>query len=165
MDKERKPVPLGRFDSEQQNKRRWVLGPDPDESNLDIEIVPAIRAIRQTGIETIASSAGLTTSPFKGWGSYIQLNLHFFPGSKRMANKISKFAEDVTTGLREELNNPNISLQLVSAEKWNDDLETMSMEVDRWGIYRLQLVGSANDDEIKFAWNKVAEKFNKAVVE
>ena len=165
VEKDRKPIPLGKFGSDRLNKRRRVLGSDPDESNLDIEIVPAIRAIRQTGIETIASSAGLTTSPFKGWGSYIQLNLRFFPGSKQMANKISKFAQAVTAELREELNNPNISLQLVSAVKWNDDLGTTSMEVDRWEIYRLQLVGSANDDEIKFAWNKVAEKFDKSVVE
>lgn len=164
MEKERKSIPLGKFGSERLNKQRWVLQSDPDESSLDAAIVPAIRAIRQTGIETIASSAGLTTSPFR-WGSYVQLNLQIFPGGKQIANKISEFAASMTAELRKELRNPNIALQLVSAEKWNEDPDTTSIETDHYEIYRLQSVGSANDEEIKFVWNKVAEKFNKSVVE
>lgn len=165
MEKARKPIPLGKFDSKDLNKQRWVLQSNPDESNLDAEIVPAIRAIRQTGVETIASSAGLTTSPFRGWGSYVQLNLQIFPGGTQIANKIHDFAASLTSELRQELKNPNITLQLVSAEKWMDDSETTSMEIVGHEIYRLQLVGSASDEEIKFAWNKVAVKFNKSVVE
>ena len=165
MDKDPKPIPLGRFTSERLNKRRFILQQDPHESDVDSEIVNAIRAIRNTGIETIASSAGATESPFKGWGSYIQINLMIFPGGKKIAKKINQFAKIITPELRKELNNPNIALQFVSAERWRDDEKTTSMKITQHDIYRLQLVGFANDDEIRFAWNKVAERFTPSVIQ
>ena len=88
-----------------------------------------------------------------------------FPGGKKIAKKINQFAKIITPELRKELNNPNIALQFVSAERWRDDEKTTSMKITQHDIYRLQLVGFANDDEIRFAWNKVAERFTPSVIQ
>jgi len=165
MDEEPKRMPLGKFNSDRLNKNRFVLGPNPEERIIDPEIVGAVRAIRNTGIETMSSSAGTTSSLTKGWGSFILLNLMISPEGKDIAKKIRQFADSITGEVRGELNNPSISLQLVSAERFNEDMRTTSMQTSRHDIYRLQLIGFADDDQIRYMWNKVAERFNASVVE
>ncbi len=171
-------MPLGRFDSTRLNEARFVLGPNPIESEIDPEIVKAVRAIRGTGIETLSSSAGTTNSLTAGWGSFILLNLMLFPRDKQIpqglrqfdslmiVTKIRHFADSITEELRRELGNPNISLQLVLDERAAENKGTTAVQ-SRGGhdIYRLQLVGFADDKEISFAWGKVAQKFNRSIVE
>lgn len=159
----RGPIRLGAFGSESLNKKRWVLQHDPRPETLEPEMIPAIEAIRNTGIETVASSSGLTTSPAEGWGSYIQLNLHF--NKEVIVPKIVAFAETISIQLQTELKNPDIILQLVSTEKWYEDQKTISVEIGKWEFYRLQLIGSKNDEEKIYAWGVVAKMFNSSVLE
>lgn len=152
----------------QEARQRWHLQPDSEyaqsEATIHPEILPAVKSIRNCDIETIASNSGIGQISGKGWGSYIQIQL-IFDGDLEVAKKIDVFAKALTSELRNELGNPAISLQLVSAERWVENQETTSMEITRLPIYRLQLVGYTNDEEIRYAWKKVAEKFTPSVIE
>ena len=135
-----------------------------DESDILPEMLPVVRAIRNAGIETIASNSEVGHIGDSPFGSYIQIRL-IYKGGPEIAKKIDAFAKTLTPELRKETGNPNLALQVVSAEKWYDDQDTTSIEIINLPIYRLQLTGHTNDEEIRYVWNTVAEKFNHSVIE
>lgn len=140
------------------------LDTDYDEACIHPEILPAVRALRNGGVETIASHPGIGLIGVEhAWGSYIQIRL-FAEDGFEVARKISDFALDLTVRLQEELRNSQIALQLVSAEAWYQDRKTTSME-SKIPLYRLQLVGQTNDSEILHAWNAVAQSFSSSVLQ
>lgn len=129
-----------------------------DETSIHPEILPAVKALRASGVETIASHSGIGQIGVEhAWGPYIQVRL-FTKDGFEVARKINEFAQGLTLRLRQDLNNPVLTLQLVSAEEWYKDQNTTSMETNV-PIYRLQLVGQRTDDEIRQAWNAVAQEF------
>jgi len=144
---------------------RMFLQPDFDESSINPEIFNAVKSIRNSGIETIASNSGIGQIGNKNsWGSFIQIQLLLKDGLE-IAEKINTFAQSLTPELQQELDNPSLSLQLVSAEKWFKNHDTTSMKISNLPIYRLQLVGYSKDEEIRYVWNKVAQKFTPSVIE
>lgn len=141
---------------------KFRLQPEPEESDIQPEILPAVKAIRRTGIETIASNAAIGGHLIE-YGSYIQLQL-MDKGGAQVAEKIRLFAQEITNELRAELQNPEIALMLVSAEAWYEDRNTVSMDAPRFGVYRIQLVNYRSDAEIRKSWVKVASRFTREVI-
>lgn len=134
-----------------------------DEANIHPEILPAVKSLRASGVETIASQSGVGQIGVEdAWGSYIQLRL-FTPDGFKIARKISEFARAISPRLQQDLANPVLTLQLVSAEEWYKDRNTASIETSI-PIYRLQLVGQTRDDEIRHAWTSVAQEFSPSVI-
>ncbi len=139
------------------------LDSDYDESSIHPEILPAVKALRNSGCETIASHSGIgQIGVVHAWGSYIQIRL-FTEDSFEITRKISKFAKELTARLRQDLGNSQLTLQLVSAEAWYKDQNTTSAESDI-PIYRLQLIGQSSDEEICHAWSTVAQEFSPSVI-
>ena len=75
-----------------------------------------------------------------------------------MVKKIDRYARRIAKRFRAELGNPQIDLQLVSAERWFEDRDTASID-SAIPIYRLQLIGQTQDDQILYAWREVAASF------
>lgn len=135
------------------------LDTDYDEASIDPEILLAVKALRNSGVETIASNSGIgQIGDEDGWGSYIQVRL-FTEDGFEVAQKIKVFADALTLKLRQTLGNSALTLQLVSTELWYEDRNTTSMKT-LVPIYRLQLVGHSNDEEICHVWNTVAQDFS-----
>jgi|SRR3989344_878165 len=135
------------------------------ESSIDAEILPAVTALRNAGVETIASKSGIGEIGVEdAWGSYVQIILPS-ENNLEVARKIAEFAVKLTSELQKELNNPAISLQLVSAEKWREDTKTISMEISLIPVYRLQLTGHVNEEEIRYVWSAVSKRFNRQIIE
>jgi len=142
------------------NERLFPLQGELNESIIDADILGAVIAIRDSGIETIASNSGVgEIGSERGWGSFIQIALTQTQADNRLAERVLKFADDISQHIRVELGNREIALQLVSAERWHEDRNTTSLD-SRFPIYRLQLVGPSHDDEIRYAWTKVAKSFD-----
>lgn len=136
----------------------WLQG-ELDESIIDPEILLAIRAIRNEGIETTASNSGIGQIGLDhSWGSYVQIALTESQLDEQLVRKINRYARRMAERFRAELGNPQIDLQLVSAERWFEDRDTASID-SAVPIYRLQLVGQTHDDEILYAWREVAASF------
>jgi len=136
----------------------WLQG-ELDESIIDPEILPAIMAIRNEGIETTASNSGVGHIGLDfGWGSYIQIALTESQLDEQLVKKIDRYARRIAKRFRAELGNPQIDLQLVSAERWFEDRDTASID-SAIPIYRLQLIGQTQDDQILYAWREVAASF------
>lgn len=128
-----------------------------DEESIDPEILPAVKILRDSGIETIASHAGIDeVNILDAWGSYIQIWLH--EEVDVVLKKIGTFAQSTTGELRQILGNSTITMQLVSAEQWLRDRNTTTLK-SNIPIYRLQLVGHINNEEICKAWELVAKTF------
>jgi hypothetical protein len=152
--------------TEEPRKEIGFLNTSFDEPSINPEILPAVISLRNAGVETIASNSGIGEIGLEGgWGSYIQIILPSAEYDLKIVHKVDGFAKQLTSELRQELNNPAIALQLVSAEKWFDDIHTTSIEISKVPIYRLQLTGCTNDQEISHVWKTVAEKFNRSVIE
>ena len=135
-----------------------------EKTDVRPEMLPAVRAIRNAGIETIASDSDLGRIGKATHGSYIQIQL-IYEGGQEIANKVNLFARTLTDELQKESGNSGLALKLVSAERWEEDNTTTSMQITQLPIYRLQLVGYTKDEEIRLAWNKVAEKFTSSVIQ
>ncbi|HEY4512284.1 MAG TPA: hypothetical protein VJH63_01335 [Candidatus Paceibacterota bacterium] len=149
---------------EDQEKEPGFVNTIYDESSIDPEILPAVRALRNAGIETIASNSGIGQIGTNDmWGSYIQILL---PSSDNIeiAKKIDVFAKKITPELQEKFQNPGIFLQLVSAEKWLKDTNTTSVEIDAIPVFRLQLIGCTRDEEISGIWKIISKRFNPSDV-
>ena len=150
------PIALEEYESR-------FLDTDFDVARIHPEILPAVIALRNAGVETIASHSGIGQIGVEdAWGSYIQIRL-FYEGGFETAKKISKFAGNLTTKLRKDLGNDNLTLQVVSAAAWYEDINNASMETNI-PIYRMQLVGQTTDDEIRYAWENVAQEFSPDVI-
>lgn len=135
---------------------RFPIQGELDETIIDPALLPAVRAIRETGIETLASSSGIGHIGLEhGWGSYIQVYIR----DPAMVEKVVGFTDDMTEQARNELGNPGLAVQLVSAELWFEDRETTSRD-GSMPIFRLQLVGHVSDDEIRHVWQQVADRFS-----
>lgn len=146
------------------NRETRFLNSIYNEASIDREILPAVTALRNAGVETTASSSGIgEVGSERGWGSYIQI-LIASGDHLQIIQKIDAFAKHLTSELREELKNPLISLEVVSAEQWFKDNKTTSMDV-RIPVYRLQLVGYMSDQEVVYAWKAVGEKFDSSIIE
>lgn len=140
------------------------LDTDYDEASIHPKILPAVKSLRNSGVETIASHSGIGQIGVEhAWGSYIQIRL-FTENGFEIARKIKEFAQVLTARLQHDLGNSQLTLQLVSAEAWYKDQNTTSTESDV-PIYHLQLVGQSNDGEIRQAWNTVAQEFSPSVIE
>ena len=145
-----------------ETKRRF-LDTDYDEASIHPEILPAVKALRNCGVETIASHSGIgQIGVDDAWGSYIKIRL-FTEDGFEIAGKINEFAQALSARLQQGVGNSELTLQLVSAEEWYKDRNTTSIET-RVPIYRLQLVGQTNDDEIRYAWRVVSENFTPEVL-
>jgi len=140
------------------------LDTDYDETSIHPEILPAVRSIRNSGVETIASHSGIRLyGPDNFLGSYIQVRIFTRDGFE-VARKIAEFADALTVRMQQDLQNPTLTLQLISAEAWFKDRNTTSMET-LVPIYRLQLVGHSTDEEICHVWSAVAQNFTPGVIE
>ncbi len=139
------------------------LNTDYDKVSIHPEILPAVIALRNSGVETIASHSGIGQIGVEhAWGSYIQIRLFTEDGFK-IAGKINKFAQALTLRFQHDLGNSMLTLQLVSAEEWYKNQGTTSLKASI-PIYRLQLVGQSTDDEIRQVWNVVAQEFSPTVI-
>ena len=140
------------------------LDTDYDEASIHPEILPAVKSLRNSGVETIASHSGIgQIGVDHAWGSYVQIRLST-ENCFEIARKIKEFAQALTTRLRQDLGNSQLTLQLVSAEAWYEDQNTTSLE-SSIPIYRLQLVGQSRDEEIRYVWDTVAQEFSSSVIE
>lgn len=126
-----------------------------DETIINPEILPAVRSLRSSGIETTASNSGIDQIDLEhGWGSYIQI----IASHEEIVDSIVRFADATSEQLRRDLGNPELALQLVSAERWFEDRQTTSRE-SNVPIFRLQLVGHVSNYEIRYVWDEIAARF------
>ena len=138
---------------------RHFLNTEFDEDSIHPEVLHAVKALRDNGIETTASHSGVgQIGSDHSWGSYIQILFTTKDGFK-IAKRIKEVTKEITVKLQQNLGNSAIALQLVSAKEWYSNPYTTSMKTDI-PIYRLQLIGQTTDNEIRQAWKTVAEEFS-----
>lgn len=127
-----------------------------DIKDIDPEVLPSILALRDKGIETIASCSGACSRPnHRGWGSYIQVILSEEVHRKGML----ELASLTTAVLQREFNNQLVELQLMSAQEWYSTkqgyVQSKISPVEKLPVFRLQLVGPLDVGDYNRAWQIV----------